>query len=136
MYDGVSRSFRTESITEYTLTFGIARCCPLQRVMAAKLTRLTHKIAIQLHQWQRAVAFAVLAPGGQSGNLWIHPGIMRSIIRKRVSVRLYVSSTKLLNEYRLNLVLWDCAKMSAFCTILMEYLLHFCSESFVFWPPL
>jgi hypothetical protein len=24
-------------------------CCPLQRVMAAKLTRLTHKIAIQLH---------------------------------------------------------------------------------------
>jgi hypothetical protein len=39
----------TESITKYTLTFGITRCCPLQRVMAAKLTRLTHKIAIQLH---------------------------------------------------------------------------------------
>jgi hypothetical protein len=31
-----------------------------QRVMAAKLTRLTHKIA-------------VLAPGGQFGNFWIHP---------------------------------------------------------------
>jgi hypothetical protein len=39
--------------------------------MAAKLTRLTHKIAIQL-QWQRAVTFAVLAPGGQSGSFWIH----------------------------------------------------------------
>jgi len=41
--------------------------------MAAKLTRLTHKIAIQLQLWQRAVPFAVLAPGGQSGNFWIHP---------------------------------------------------------------
>jgi hypothetical protein len=44
----ISKSFRTESITKYTLTFGITCCCPLQRVMA-KLTRLTHKIAIQLH---------------------------------------------------------------------------------------
>jgi len=33
--------------------------------MAAKLTKLTHKIAI-------AVPFAVLAPGGESGNFWIH----------------------------------------------------------------
>jgi hypothetical protein len=35
-------------------------------VMAAKLTRLTHKIAIQLHL-VTAVPFAVLAPGGLSG---------------------------------------------------------------------
>jgi hypothetical protein len=39
--------------------------------MAAKLTRLTHKIAIKLHIV--AESFAVLAPGGQSGNIWIHP---------------------------------------------------------------
>jgi len=39
--------------------------------MAAKLTILTHKIAVQ----QRVVPFAVLAPGGQSGNVWIHPRI-------------------------------------------------------------
>jgi hypothetical protein len=45
-------------------------------VMTAELTRLTHKIAVQLHQWQRAVPFAVLAPGGQFGNVWIHPGIV------------------------------------------------------------
>jgi len=37
--------------------------------MAAKFTRLTHKILIRL---QRAVAFAVLAPGGKFGNFWIH----------------------------------------------------------------
>jgi len=37
-------------------------------VMAAKLTRLTHKIAIQLHLVAETVPFAVLAPGGQSGN--------------------------------------------------------------------
>jgi hypothetical protein len=42
--------------------------------MASKLTRLTHKIAIQLHLLT-AVSFAVLAPGGQSGNFWIHPRI-------------------------------------------------------------
>jgi len=40
----------------------------MQRVMAAKLTRLTHKVAI----WQSAISFAVLAPGGKSGNFWIH----------------------------------------------------------------
>jgi hypothetical protein len=38
--------------------------------MVAKLTRLTHKIATQLHLVQRAVPFAVLAPGGQSENSW------------------------------------------------------------------
>jgi len=26
--------------------------------------------------WRRAVPFAVLAPGGQSRNFWIHPRIM------------------------------------------------------------
>jgi hypothetical protein len=45
-YESVSKSFRTESIMKYTLTFGITRCCPLQRVMEAKLTRLTQKISI------------------------------------------------------------------------------------------
>jgi hypothetical protein len=48
-YEGVSKSIRTESITKHTLTFGITRWEATQRVMAAKLTRLTHKIAIQLH---------------------------------------------------------------------------------------
>jgi hypothetical protein len=47
--EGVSKSFRTESITKYTLTFGIACWETTERVVAAKLTRLTHKIAIQLH---------------------------------------------------------------------------------------
>jgi len=42
--------------------------------MAAKLTRLTHKIAIQLRQ-VAAVPFAVLPRGGQSGNFWIHPRV-------------------------------------------------------------
>jgi hypothetical protein len=46
-YEGVSESFRTELIN--MLTFDITRRCFIQRVMAAKLTRLSHKIAIQLH---------------------------------------------------------------------------------------
>jgi hypothetical protein len=49
VYEGISKSFRTESITKYTLTT-INTCWEAtQRVMAAKLTRLTHKMAIQLH---------------------------------------------------------------------------------------
>jgi hypothetical protein len=49
IYEGVSKSFRTESITKYTLTTINTRWEATQRVMAAKLARLTHKIAIQLH---------------------------------------------------------------------------------------
>jgi len=41
--------------------------------MAAKLTILAHKIAIQLHLMAERCIFAVLAPGGKSGNFWIHP---------------------------------------------------------------
>jgi hypothetical protein len=43
-----------------------------QRVMAAKLTRLTHKIAIQLYLVAESCTTAILAPGGQSRNFWIH----------------------------------------------------------------
>jgi hypothetical protein len=46
---GVCKSFRTEKITKYMLTFGITPWEATQRVMAVKLTRLTHKMAIQLH---------------------------------------------------------------------------------------
>jgi hypothetical protein len=48
-HEGVSRSFRTESITKYMLTTTNTRWEATQRVMAAKLTTLTHKIAIKLH---------------------------------------------------------------------------------------
>jgi hypothetical protein len=40
---------------------------PVVQPMAAKLTSLTHKIAIQLHLVAES---PVLAPGGQSGNFW------------------------------------------------------------------
>jgi hypothetical protein len=49
LYEGVSKSFRTESVTKYTLTAINTRSEATQRVMAAKLTILTHKIVIQLH---------------------------------------------------------------------------------------
>jgi len=41
--------------------------------MAAKLTRLTHKVATQLHLEAERCTITVLAPGGQSRNFWIHP---------------------------------------------------------------
>jgi hypothetical protein len=49
LYEGVSKSFRTESITKYTLTTINSHWEATQRVMEAKLARLTQKIAIQLH---------------------------------------------------------------------------------------
>jgi len=45
MYEGLSRSFWTDSVTKYTLTAIDTRWEATQRVMAEKLTRLTHKIA-------------------------------------------------------------------------------------------
>jgi hypothetical protein len=72
VYEGVSKSFRTESRKKYKLTFGITRWEATQSIMAAELTRLTHKIAIQLHLVAESSPFAFLAPGGQSGNFWIH----------------------------------------------------------------
>jgi len=49
IYENVSKSFRTESIMTYKLTTIKTRWEATKRVMVAKLTRLTHKIAIQLH---------------------------------------------------------------------------------------
>jgi hypothetical protein len=47
--ESISKSFRTQSIAKNMLNFGTAHREAAQRVMAAKLTRLTHKMAIQLH---------------------------------------------------------------------------------------
>jgi len=49
LYECASKSFLTESITKYALTKIKTRCEATQRDMAAKLTRLTHEIAIKLH---------------------------------------------------------------------------------------
>jgi hypothetical protein len=49
IYGSVSKSFWTESVTKYMLTTLNTLEEATQRVMAAKLTRLTHKVAIQLH---------------------------------------------------------------------------------------
>jgi len=56
--------------------------------MAVKLSRLTHKIAIQLHLVAEGYTFAVLAPDGQSGNFWIHPHKCRSPLECNVVVYL------------------------------------------------
>jgi hypothetical protein len=49
IYECVSKSLRTESIAKYTTTTTNTRRVATQRVMAAELTRLTHKIATQLY---------------------------------------------------------------------------------------
>jgi hypothetical protein len=49
LYEGLTKSFQTESITKYTLTTINTRWEVTQERVAAKLARLTHRIAIQLH---------------------------------------------------------------------------------------
>jgi hypothetical protein len=52
----------------------------------AKLTRLTYKIAIQLHLLAESCS-AVLTSGGQSRNFWIHPCMMMLVSLKHWLVR-------------------------------------------------
>jgi hypothetical protein len=49
VYEGVSKSYRIKLITKYTHTTINTGWEATQRVIAAKLTILTHRIAIQLH---------------------------------------------------------------------------------------
>jgi len=77
--EDVSKSFRTESITKYTITTIInTRWEAIQRVMAAKLTRLTHKIALQLHVLAQSCTICSSRsrrPVQKSRNFSIHPRI-------------------------------------------------------------
>jgi len=70
---GCIQKFPDRVIRKYTLITINARWKATQRIMVAKLTRLTHKIVIQLYPVQRVLPFAVLASGGHSGNFWIRP---------------------------------------------------------------
>jgi hypothetical protein len=72
-YEGASKSFRTQSIKKYTLTTINTRLEATQRVMAATITRLTHKVAIQLHLVAESCTICSSGSRGQSGNFWIHP---------------------------------------------------------------
>jgi len=49
IYESVSKSFRTDSITKHTFREINTRWEAIWRVLAANLARLTQKIAIQLH---------------------------------------------------------------------------------------
>jgi len=72
-YEGVSKSFRTESITKYTFRTINTRWEATQRVMAAKLTRPTHKITIKLHLVAESCTICSSLPWRPGGNFWIHP---------------------------------------------------------------
>jgi hypothetical protein len=61
--------------------------------MAAKLTTLIHKIAIQLHLV--AESCIVCSSGGQSGEFWIHPRIFVS--KERSPVMLMLSGNAVLH---------------------------------------
>jgi len=57
--------------------------------MAAKLTRLTHKIAIQLHLVAESRTICSSRSSGQSGNFWIHPRIWVRNLVSHTNERVY-----------------------------------------------
>jgi hypothetical protein len=75
IYKIVSKSFRTESITKWTTTIN-TRWKATQRVMAAKLNRLTHKIAIRLHLVVESCIIYSSHSRRPVGNFWIHPRML------------------------------------------------------------
>jgi hypothetical protein len=80
-YERASKSFRTEPIMKYTLTFDSTRFCSLQRVMVAKLARLTHKIAIQLHLVAKSCTICSTRSRRPVRKLWLHLSILRYVGR-------------------------------------------------------
>jgi len=71
-HDGASKSFRTESIKKYTLTKINTRWEATRAVMAAKLTRLTHKIAIQLNLVAESCTIQSSRSRRPVRKFWIH----------------------------------------------------------------
>jgi hypothetical protein len=59
---GCIQKFPDESIVKYIHTFSITRWEATQRVMATKLTILTHKIAIQLHLYHLQFSLQTASP--------------------------------------------------------------------------
>jgi hypothetical protein len=75
IYEGVTKSFRTESIMIYTLTFSITRWEATQRVEAAKLTRLSHKIVVKLHLVAERCTICSSRSRRPVRKFWLYPRI-------------------------------------------------------------
>jgi hypothetical protein len=58
--------------------------------MVAKLTRLTHEIALQLHLLTESCTICSFAPGGQSGNFWIHSRIRNVDVNTEAGNKVHV----------------------------------------------
>jgi hypothetical protein len=86
-YESVSKSFRTESIRKYTLITISTRWEATQRVIAAKLTRLTHKILIQLHLAAQSYTICSSRSRRPVRKLRIHPRMTLLIMQSSLSSR-------------------------------------------------
>jgi hypothetical protein len=78
-------------ITKYKLTTIKTRWEATQRIMAAKLTRLTQKSDTTAPSGR--VPFVVLAPDGHSGNFWIHLHIAETASLNNVSTDIRLTVT-------------------------------------------
>jgi hypothetical protein len=72
VYEDVSRSFRTESITKYTLTTIKTRSEVTKRSCVGKTHWTGSQNSDRTAPSGRELPFAVLSQGGQSGNFWLH----------------------------------------------------------------
>jgi hypothetical protein len=126
IYEGVSKSYRSESITKYTLTTRNTIWEATQRVMAAKVTRLTRRIAIQLH----LVAESYTICGSRS----------RRPFRKLLDTPSYCNTVHLptsLEVYRVKLCMHfslpQCVLHSPLISFLDLITLEACDEKYKLW---
>jgi hypothetical protein len=72
-HEGVSKSFRAETITKYMLTTINSRWEAKQKVMAGKLTRITHRIVLGLQLVADSCTICSSRSRRPVRKLWIHP---------------------------------------------------------------
>jgi hypothetical protein len=109
--EDVCKSFRTESITKYTLTEINTRWEATKRLMAAKLTRMTYKIAIQLHLVAESSTICSYRSGRPVRKLLdtlSYPKVYNIVSTQSQSSLLYSSSSYSRGCRSICLIFWRC----------------------------
>jgi hypothetical protein len=111
-HEGVSKSFRTELIAKYTTTKINTRWEATERVMAEKLTRLIHKIVIQLNLVTESCNICSSRSRRPVRNVWIHPRMLQA----KCDIRNFFQYLGILNNAKALSVLYNSKQMMKKCS--------------------
>jgi len=109
---GCIQKFSDWVVTKYTLTIGITRWEATQRVIAAKLTRLTHKIGMQLHLVKEICTVCSSRSRWPVRKLLDTPSYFIMAVLRSFQVWAILSACKWISK---NLYCWRVLRKSFFC---------------------